>query len=163
MKIDVPKIPPEGTAYEGEDPGEILELEQDKFARADGPVTYSFFVQKVAREVVVTGRVTAPLKLLCGRCGDFFSTTLVISSFLRAYEFSEGLAVIDVTADIREDILLELPAFPKCSWEGDGVCPFSGVDVSKLKVPEVPEVDNRWNALDSVLPVAKKSIKSRKN
>jgi uncharacterized metal-binding protein YceD (DUF177 family) len=152
MKIQVAKISPEGSRYEGEEPPEILDLESDKFAHADGPVRYEFDALKVGSEIVVRGRVVAPVKLLCGRCGDFFSTTLEVSSFLRGYEFSEGQEELDLTPDIREDVLLELPAFPKCSWQGEGICPFSGVDVSKLKLPEVPAVDNRWAALDGLRP-----------
>lgn len=161
MKIDIPKISPDGSTYEGEDPPEVLDLEQDKFARAAGPVRYSLFAQKVAHELIVTGRIWAPVKLLCGRCGDFFSTTLEVSSFLRAYEFSDGQEELDLTPDIREDVLLELPAYPRCSWQGEGVCPFSGVNVSKLKLPDVPQADDRWAALDVLKPkpVKKKQTK----
>jgi len=152
MKIEIPKIAPEGSTYEDEEPGEILELEQDKFAQAAGPVKYALFAQRLGHEVIVKGTIHAPVKLLCGRCGGFFSTILEVSSFLRGYEISDGQEEIDLTPDIREDILLELPAYPRCSWQGEGVCPFSGVNVSDLKLPEAPAVDDRWDALDGLKP-----------
>ena len=163
MIIEVPKVPPEGTEYVGEEPPELLDLEKDPFARADGPIRYELFAEKVGSELVVTGRLEAPVKLSCGRCGDFFSTTLEVSSFLHAYEISEGTETVDLSADIREDVLLELPAYPKCSWQGEGVCPFSGVNVAGLKLVEVLPEDNRWSVLDGLSPKpAKKKKKTGK-
>ena len=162
VKIEIGKISPDGSRYEGEEPGEILELENDKFAHAGEPVRYDFEARKVGHEVIVTGRVVAPVKLLCGRCGEFFSTSLEVSSFLHAYEFSEGQEDLDLTADIREDVLLELPAYPKCSWQGEGVCPFSGVNVSNLKPPDAPRADDRWAALDGLKPPPEKKKKTKR-
>lgn len=160
MKIEIPKISPDGSSYSGEEPPEVLELEQDKYARADGPVRYELEARKVGHEIIVTGRLEAPIKLLCGRCGDFYSTTLVVSSFLRAHEFSDGQEELDLTEDIREDVLLELPSYPRCSWQGEGVCPFSGVNVSVLKLSETPATDDRWAALDGLKPVQAKKKKT---
>lgn len=150
MIIDVPKISPDGSEYEGEEPGEVLELENDPFARAAGPVRYWLTAQKLGSEVVVQGRLSVDIKLLCGRCGDFFSTTLVVSSFLHAYEISDGVDSIDLNPDLREDILLEMPGYPKCTWEGEGVCPFSGVNLAELRLPETHATDDRWAALDGL-------------
>lgn len=164
MIIEIHKISPDGSSYEGEEPGEILQLDQDKFARSGGPIGYKFFIHKVGSEMIVQGTIEAPVKLLCGRCGGFFSTTIHLSSFLHAYEISAGLETLDVTPDMREDILLELPAYPKCSWEGEGVCPFSGVDLSELKLPDAASGDSRWGALEGFSPAPgrkKRSSKSR--
>lgn len=150
MIIDIPKLPPEGTTYTGELPGSALELEQDKFAHAGGPVKCDFFVYVVSHELIVKGRIEAPINLLCGRCGGFFSTTLVVSSFLRGYPIAEGMEKLDITADIREDVLLELPNYPRCGYEGAGTCPFSGMNLDELKVKEPPPVESPWSALDKL-------------
>lgn len=163
MKIEIPKIAPDGSSYDGEEPPEVLELEQDRFARAEGPVRYALVARKVGHEVIVTGSIQVPVKLLCGRCGGFFSTTLEVSSFLRAYEISEGQEEIDLTPDIREDVLLDLPAYPRCSWQGEGVCPFSGVNVSELTLPEAPAVDDRWEVLDRLDPSSRAGKKGKKS
>ncbi len=162
MKIEIAKISPDGSPFVGDEPAEILDLEGDKFAHADGPVSYELDVRKLGSELIVKGRLSAPVKLLCGRCGDFFSTTLEVSSFLHAYEISVGQEELDLAPDIREDVLLELPAFPKCSWQGEGVCPFSGVDVSELKLPEVTTTDDRWTALDGLKPGPEKKKTEKK-
>lgn len=160
MKIEISKISEDGSFYEGEEPAEILELEQDKYARAAGPIRYALEARRVGHEVVVTGRLEVPVNLLCGRCAEFYSTTLEVSSFLRAHEFSDGQEELDLTEDIREDVLLELPSYPRCSWMGEGVCPLSGVNVSVLKLSEKPATDNRWAALDVLKPAEAKKKKS---
>lgn len=163
MIIDIPKIPPEGTNFDGEELPEILALEDDKFAKAGGVIRYSFFVNKIGSELIVQGTVEAPIQLLCGRCGGFFSTSVSIPSFLHTYEITEVQETVDVTPDIREDILLELPSYPKCPWAGRGVCPHSGVDLRELKIPENNAGDDRWGALDGLKPPAdgrkKKTVK----
>lgn len=148
MIIEIPKISPEGTTYQGELPADVLDLAEDKFAHAAGPVRYDLFVYIVSHEVIVKGVVEAPVKLLCGRCGDFFSTKLIVSSFLRAYPAADGMEKLDISGDIREDIVLEIPTYPRCGWEGTGVCPHSGVNLADLKVQAPPPVENPWSALD---------------
>ncbi len=151
MIIEVERISEDGSTYEGAEPGAVLELEKDKFAHADGPVRYRVEARIVSRQVVVRGRLTADVSLLCGRCGGFFSTRIEVSSFLRAFSISDGTETLDLTADFREDILLELPSYPACAWEGGGgVCPYSGVYVDDRKGQVEPGGDNRWDALDQL-------------
>lgn len=150
MIIEIPKLSPEGSTFTGELPASILQLEEDKFAHPDGPVKYDLFVYLVSHELIVKGRLEVPVKLLCGRCGGFFSTNLIVSSFLRGYPVSEGVDKLDITDDLREDLVLEIPSYPRCEYEGTGVCPFSGVNLDELKVKEPPPVASPWSALDQL-------------
>lgn len=162
MIIDVPKIPPEGTTFTGEDPAEILDLAQDKYLQPDGPVRYALFAQHVGSEVVVQGRIDTRLKMLCGRCAGFFARDVENVEFVHSYEVTAATETLDLSADIREDVLLALPAYPKCTWQGEGVCPFSGVNLGDLIIPETPVEDQRWAALDGLVPAEKPRKKSGK-
>jgi uncharacterized metal-binding protein YceD (DUF177 family) len=151
MIIHIHKVSPDGSRYEDEEPGSILELEHDRFVRSDGPVGYALSAHLASLQLVVSGRLWAQVGLLCGRCGGFFSTRIEVSSFLRAYSLSEGIETVDVTPDIREDILLALPSFSVCSWKGErGVCPESGVNLDDLMMGDSPSDENRWGALDNL-------------
>lgn len=150
MIIDIPKISPEGSTFVGEDPGEILALEQDKFAHHDGPVKYDLFAYLSSHELIVKGSLSAKVALRCGKCAGFFSTTLTVSSFLHAYPISERVDQVDLTEDIREDILVEIPTYPSCSWTGEGVCPFSGENLEEMKQEEMRPVENAWSVLDEL-------------
>lgn len=150
MIIEIAKLSPEGSQLTGEIPGSILELEQDKYAHSDGPITYDFFAYVVSHELIVKGTLKAPLSMLCGRCAEFFSTFITVSSFLRAYPITEGVEKVDLTDDIREDIIIEIPSYPSCSWEGNGVCPFSGVNIDEMKLNEKLPDDNPFGILDNL-------------
>ena len=149
--IEIARIPEEGAVYEGEEDGAILELEEDPLASCAGGVGYRLLAQRVPGELVLSGTVHAQLKLACARCGEFFSTTVADSSFLRAYEIGEGTESVDVTSDLREAILLYLPAFPQCKMDCAGLCPHCGANLNQGPCScELTERDLRWDSLDSL-------------
>lgn len=152
MLIEISKVPEDSGLYEEEVPGAVLELDQDAHVRVEGPISCRFRVQKVSGELVVQGSLVVPLSLECGRCAGFFSTTLADLSFLRAYDAPEGTETVDLTADIREDILLHLPVFPLCSPDCRGLCPQCGHNLNEgpcaCKPPRVGP--DGWSALDGL-------------
>lgn len=150
MIVEIFKLSPEGSQLTGEEPGSILELEQDKFVHSDGPIQYDLFAYVVHHELIVKGTLKAPMAMLCGRCAGFFSTFLTVSSFLHAYPIAEGMDKVDITEDIREDILVEIPSYPSCPWQGRGVCPHSGVNLDEMTIPDSFPGDSAWGALDKL-------------
>lgn len=152
MIIEISKIPLEGGRYEGEEPSEILELGGDPVVRFETPIAYDFFVQKASHELVVQGSLTAGLSVRCSRCAEFSSTRLEDLSFLRAYPAPEGVESVDLTEDIREDILLHLPAFPLCSPTCRGLCPKCGKNLNKGPCGCKPDEGGTgaWSALDGL-------------
>jgi uncharacterized protein len=148
MIIDVPKVSPDGTRYEGEESPEVLGLGENKLIRVASPIRYDFFAQKVSAELVVTGTMSVELSVECVRCTEFFSTSLQDLSFLRAYEIPEGVEKIDLTPDIREDILLELPAYPVCTPDCKGLCPHCGKNLNGGACGcRPPSGGSEWTAL----------------
>ncbi len=122
MIIDIQKISAEGSTYSGDLPHDVLGLEGDKFIRPAGPVGYHLKAEIVSDQVIVSGELEAELELMCVVCADFFSTMIVISSFLRAYPIHSGLESIDLSADIREEILLAVPYYPRGEPEDRETC-----------------------------------------
>jgi len=151
MKILVARIPEEGSHYTGDDPGSILQVENDTFIHGCGDVHYALYAQCVSDELIVRGSLDVDVDLQCARCSEFFSTTVGVSDFLRAYPAPEGTDAVDITEDLREDILLHVPGFPVCSEGCKGVCPQCGIDLNKgsctCKADEGP---NPWTALDGL-------------
>jgi len=123
MLIEIPKIPPGGARYDGEEPAEILGLEGDPFVRAESCVRYRLTVEIVSGGLLVRGRVEADLSFACSRCGAFFSTTVAEFCFLRDVSLQPGQIEADVTDDLREAVLLRIPTAPVCGESCAGVCP----------------------------------------
>lgn len=151
MKILLARIPEEGAHYEGDEPGSIMQVEDERFVKNPDDVHYALYAQQVSDELVVRGALDVRLDVLCTRCSEFFSTTVGVSDFLRAYPAPKGTDSVDVTEDLREEILLHVPAFPVCSEACKGVCPRCGVDLNKdTCVCEEQEGPSPWTALDGL-------------
>ena len=144
-------IPEEGFNYEGDDPGSIIGVEQELFMQNPTDVRYALYAQRVSDELIVRGTLGVDVDLQCARCSEFFSTTVSVSDFLRAYPAPEGTDEVNLTDDFREEILLHVPGFPVCSEDCKGVCPQCGVDLNKgsctCKAEDGP---NAWSALDGL-------------
>ncbi len=151
MKIWVARIPEEGSQYEGDDPAEILGLGEDSFIKVTGGVHYALHAQHVSDELVVRGALSVGLDLKCTRCTEFFSTTVTDSGFLRAYPAFEDTDFVDITEDMRENLLLHIPGFPVCSEECKGLCTQCGTDLNKGSCScTAGDRPNPWSALDSL-------------
>jgi uncharacterized metal-binding protein YceD (DUF177 family) len=150
IRIETGQIGEDGYSVAGEESGELLDLAQDPVARENGPIRYDLTVHRAGTELVVTGTVAAPLRLRCCRCAQFFSTTARVSSFLHAYEWAEHPECVDVSADVREDILLEIPGFPLCHAGCKGLCAQCGQDLNEGACSCGPPAGrpSPWAALD---------------
>lgn len=152
MIIEVSKVSPEGSRYEGEEPSSILDLDKDPLMKPEGPVCCDFHVEKVGHELIVSGRISVKMSVECSKCAGFFSTTMTDSSFLRAYAVPEGTQTVDLTEDIREDILVNLEPFPLCSPTCKGLCPQCGRNLNEGPCTCKPASGKpgNWSELDKL-------------
>ena len=107
MKINIQRIPVDGEVLRGTEPASILDV-QDPEVRFERDVSYDFLAQVQGNALLVTGRVWAPVSLRCGRCLQEFQRVLRVDRFV-FHEELHGEDFVDLTANIREDIILELP------------------------------------------------------
>lgn len=151
MLIEIPKLSPDGEQFAGEEAAELLGLKEKDPIKAESPVSYDFFVQLVGHELVVQGRISVELTVSCGRCAEIYSTNLVISDFLRASEIQAGQESVDLTDDIREEVLLNLPHYPVCTPDCKGLCPQCGRNLNAGACGcKAPKGDLRWSGLDDL-------------
>lgn len=149
--IDIPKIPPEGAEYEGEEPAEVFDLAPDSAYAPEGPMRYRVRAMVVANQLVVQGRIEADFRAECCRCGVFCSTSVSESSFLRDYLLQAGQLEVDVTPDLREALLLAMPQFPLCSEACEGLCPQCGRNLNSGACGcRPPPSVGAWSALDGL-------------
>lgn len=150
MRINLAHIHEGGRPYEGQEPPEILELENDPVLRTREPVRYELIAEVVSHELLVRGRVETGMEVLCSRCGQFFSTTVCDSSFLRAYELVGEVDSVDLSADLREAILLKTSQFPLCSPNCLGLCSQCGANLNKGACGCRPPMieSGEWGMLD---------------
>ena len=151
MKILVARVLADGSILEGDEPASILEWETERFVRVRGDVSYRFSVEHVSEELVVRGEMALAADIQCSRCSEFFSTSIGVSDFLRAYPVPEGTDEVDITEDMREELVLHVPAFPVCVNACAGMCTQCGVNLNHAACDCVEEEKpNPWSALDGL-------------
>jgi uncharacterized metal-binding protein YceD (DUF177 family) len=147
MKVHVLQIPPEGMSLEGEEPSDVLDLGSFG-ASALSPIRYALDVGLSDGGLFATGRVSVQVECECVRCLERFQRPLEVPDFACQVQL-EGREMVDLTEQIREDILLALPAHPHCDWNADKVCKAAFRDAPS----ETEPLDDRrdvWKGLDKL-------------
>jgi uncharacterized protein len=154
MIIDIARLLPAGSRYTGEEPPEVLDLgEQSELVSPDGPLKYDLYARIVTTELLVQGVVSMRLRFRCSRCGDTFCSEVRDPAFFHSRDVSGATDSADLTADIREAILLGFPSYPVCREECQGVCPQCGANRNRGSCRCKPASDSRWGALDKLQDV----------
>ena len=149
MKINIKRIPPDGEALRGSDPASIMELEEPD-TRFEHEVAYDLVAQMQGSALLVTGRLSTPATLQCSRCLRVFDLPLCVEQFVFHQEL-QGEDFVDLTANMREDIILALPQRALCAEDCRGLCPHCGKDLNKGPCRCKPSEGNlRWHALDNL-------------
>ncbi|MBR4603357.1 MAG: DUF177 domain-containing protein [Kiritimatiellae bacterium] len=119
LTIDLARMKPEGETPEGE--ADVIDLDEE-LVHPFGPVRYALRVQVFGTsEALVRGRLEQDFDLVCSRCGKDFDTTVKVEDFTASYEIDEKTDELDIGEDVREAILLELPNYPVCDENCEGV------------------------------------------
>lgn len=151
--ISLEEFPEEGVQLCGELDGALFDIDSEAI-RSTGPLSYELEAQLFDTELVVHGRVSAPFSLRCDRCLTHFDYTVELPALALSYEVKGKLSA-DITEDLREELILALPAYPKCELSGleceiNDILgdfrldknPDSGVDSA------TPSGESVWDALD---------------
>lgn len=148
MKIHLRQIPAEGLHLDGEEDCPIPQLDPEE-AQCAGPLRYALDVGISEGALWANGALTQPVELRCVRCLESFPFNIEVNEFAVHTELT-GPEVVDLTPFMREDILLNLPAYPHCDREGGRVCP---VPVATKTDEDRGVLEARppdWSALDKL-------------
>jgi uncharacterized protein len=154
--IEVQRIPPAGMRLSGILSPDELDLECEGVTVAGG-LAYDLSVEVVSGELIVSGRLRVPLELICSRCLRVFGTEISVDRFSFSQAVKE-LEIIDLTANLREDIIVALPIKPLCAQTCKGMCAHCGKDLNLERCSCAPRSgDARWSALEEIkLPLENK-------
>jgi uncharacterized protein len=131
MKIHINQIPVGGLHIEGEEDREILEIADEK-TDVVSRVRYSLDVGLSEGGLFATGNLEVDVRLECVCCLERFDYLLAVPDFAVQVELTTS-ELVDLTEEIREDILLTLPPYPHCDRDGALTC--SGV----RNIPQIKE------------------------
>ena len=170
IKINTSHILPD-TPYllDGTESAEILELppDADPPLAPAGDITYHLSAVMAGADLIVTGKASVPLATVCARCLDDIRVTIEVKDLCFHFEKVRDLEV-DLTDDVREELLLAVPSCFYCSPDCKGICPMCGTNLNHAscscdKQQAEPEPDNAapspWDQLDALKLAPEKPAK----
>ena len=144
MKIHLKQIPPQGLHLDGEEDCPLHNLEAEGI-RCAGQLHYNLDLGIAGGALWARGVLSQPVELSCVSCLENFVHEIKVPTFAVHTEL-HGPETVDLTPLLREDLLLNLPAHPRCDRDGNRVC--------NGKKPEIAEEDLKrkpdWSALDKL-------------
>ena len=129
MKINTNQIPAEGLVLSEETDPRALELEIDNI-RFQGPIFVKAIVSRITNTVEADVSLQGKIKLECSRCLSEYSLNLD-KQFKLFFPVSGAKSVIDLSQDIREEIILDYPFKPLCSEGCLGLCSKCGKNLNE--------------------------------
>jgi uncharacterized protein len=150
MKVHLRQIPDEGLHLEGEGDCPIPELAKEEIICA-GPLRYALDVGVSEGSLWANGSLSQPVEVRCVACLEPFVHTIDVPDFAVLTEIG-GPEVVDLTPFAREDILLNLPAYPRCDRNGGRVCPAPHAQHQRSDDIEADAAARKpdWSALDKL-------------
>lgn len=137
MKITLNQIPKTGlSATEKKEPS-LYDLDTEE-ATVVSPLELTYRIFREEENLLANISIRCTLRLLCSRC-----VTPYESPFHKEVEglYPIGnVTVIDLTGEIREEILIEYPVKPLCREECKGICTVCGQNLNEAACPCAEEV-----------------------
>jgi uncharacterized protein len=128
MKIHVSRVPAGGCEQSARyDP---VELDMDREdIRPAPPFEVEAAIQKSADELIVRARIRCDLRCTCARCLEDFTITVAPDAIF-SYEVRPS-DVVDITGDVRQEVILAYPMIPVCRPRCRGLCPACGQNLNQ--------------------------------
>lgn len=160
IKVNTCHIGDEPLPVNGTESSDILDIN----AAADAPemkavsdIRYDLYATKSGQDLLVTGKASFDLETLCSRCLKKVVVPITADKLTLFFEKVPEQEV-ELTDDIREELLLALPDYIRCSDDCQGLCPRCGANLNdgdcgcsdEDEEEELPPEENPWSALDQL-------------
>lgn len=129
MRINIKQLPLEGLTLEEEVGPAGLDLETD-LVKFREPVKLKAHATKITNAVIVDLAINAAMSTGCSRCLEEFKVSIKKEIRL-SYPVEKSETVIDLSPDIREEIILDYPLRPLCKPDCQGLCPKCGKNLNE--------------------------------
>ena len=169
IKINTSHILPDiPYQLDGTESADILELppNADPPLAPAGDITYRLSAVMAGADLIVTGTASVSLATVCARCLDDIRVTIAVKDLCFHFEKVRDLE-IDLTDDVREELLLAVPSCFYCSPDCKGICPMCGTNLNHASCacdrqqaePEPDDAPSPWDQLDALDLSPKKPAK----
>jgi len=123
MKIHINQVPDEGLAERATYDPAPLDMEREDIQLRE-PIAVEAKITLAASELVVAAGIHCPLRMTCARCLEEFDRP-VDTEAVFSYKV-KPTDVVDITEDVRQEIILAYPMVPTCRPDCKGLCRHCG-------------------------------------
>jgi uncharacterized protein len=155
LTYQVTKVPSEGVTLKGTIPFAALDIADEERFACPQPLSFDLRLAPLGPDILVTGKLHAVINCVCDRCDGHGELAIASDEVCHRYLNVAG-QVLDLTADIREDILIAFPQRYLCSESCRGICPHCGQNRNREACrcaegqADAAEDANPWSALDDL-------------
>ena len=151
IRFSVARLEKEPIELVGSEPAEFLEIESSDLLTVCAPVSYDLVVKSVSGGALVEGKVATRLSGLCGRCLEPVEEEVNADNICLFLEIGDE-EEMDISEDIRSEMLLALPMTLLCSDDCRGLCPVCGANRNRTVCGCEPPAagPSCWDALDDL-------------
>ena len=130
MKIHVNRVPFEGLHETARYEPQALDVDRPDIHTSQ-PFTVSAFISKAGDELVVEADILGQVDVACGRCLSAFVMPLQTTATLTYHVGPTD--VVDMTEDVRQEILLAYPMILLCTPDCKGLCRRCGKNLNEQR------------------------------
>ena len=150
MEINIHHIPEEGLDIDSSIPSEVLEVVDGERITGTTPVICEMKASLSNTNLIIRGEATVVLNCKCDRCLEKAEVPVHAEDICIVIEDTPD--IVDLTNDIREDILLAFPQIYLCEEDCKGLCFSCGKNLNKEECQCDCEQENNspWDALNKI-------------
>jgi uncharacterized protein len=149
--VDLNRLDAAGEICEGETSPDLIDIGDNGFVQPNGGIRYKLTIQALGNELLVRGSLSQMFVCRCVCCDKSFDLEVKESNFIESFEIIEENTLPDLTKALREAIILDLPAYPRCSESCKGLCGTCGVNLNDGECScNADHEDDCWSALDAL-------------
>jgi uncharacterized protein len=140
-----------GLILRGELPALIFDISEDDRIKYPNSISYEVRLNIVNHALLVEGTAETILRCRCDRCLGSYDHLVHNANICHYLEIPDD-RLVDLTEEIREDILINFPQKCLCKSNCAGVCRSCGQNqnLAKCDCQEQRPVDDVWSKLDDV-------------
>ena len=152
IKISVSRLDKEPVELEGSIDKEFISLPEGDAYTVISPLQYNLTAVKISGGALVTGSCRTTVSGICGRCLDELTAEISADDIELFFDLEEVGEELDISEDIREELLLNLPMNLLCDDDCAGLCSKCGANLNKEECSCNKRASGSlaWSALDDL-------------
>jgi len=132
IRVNVKHIVEEGLLITGNLPPSIFDIDESDRLDSPNPLAYDLMAFLTAHTILIRGTLRTTLRCRCDRCLHYYDHLVENSDVCLFYEEVTD-DFLDLTEDVREDLLLSFPQKFLCVPDCRGLCPECGQNLNVRK------------------------------